>query len=112
MRKTHINRLLGHRVTLIHAAEEVSTVSWCGREYAVSNKYLKPIPKDVEVLRIHQCFVVTDNQNEQILFIGDDGSTTLKVWLPAIMKNSYSGELVNSLKMVSVSFDSMGEYEP
>lgn len=111
MRKTHIDLLRGYRVTLVHAAEEVSTVLWCGREYAVSNKYLKPITQDVEVEDFTTCLCITDHQNDQTLFIGKDGSITLNVGLPAIMKNSYSGELVNSLKYVSVSFDPNGVYE-
>lgn len=111
MRKTHIDLLRGYRVTLVNAAEEVSTVLWCGREYAVVNKYLKPITQDVEVLHYPTCTCITDNQNDQTLFIGEDGSTTLNVGIPAIMKNSYSGELVNSLKYVAVSFDPNGVYE-
>lgn len=111
MRKTHIDLLRGYRVTLVHAAEEVSTVLWYGREYAVVNKYLKPITQDVEVVKFPTCLCITDHQNDQTLFIGEDGSTTLNVGLPAIMKNSYSGELVNSLKYVAVSFDPNGVYE-
>lgn len=112
MRKTHIDLLRGYRVTLVHAAEEVSTVLWYGREYAVVNKYLKPITQDVEVVDFPTCLCITDHQNDQTLFIGKDGSTTLNVGLPAIMKNSYSGELVNSLMHVKVSFNTLGEYEP
>lgn len=111
MRKTHIDLLRGYRVTLVHAGEEVSTVLWCGREYVVVNKDLEPITQDVEVDDFITCLCITDHQNDQTFFIGKDGSTTLNVGLPAIMKNSYSGELVNSLKYVAISFDPNGVYE-
>lgn len=117
MRKTHIDLLRGYRVTLVHAAEEVSTVLWYGREYAVVNKYLKPITQDVEITHTPILTVITDNQNDHILMLpknlGSDaeGGATLFICLPAIKRNSYSGELVNSQNEMHIAMKPEGGWE-
>ena len=117
MRKTHIDTLRGRRVALLHAAEEVSTVLWCGREYAVVNKYLKPITQDVEIEQTPILTIITDNQNDQILMLAKDlgqgveESAILFISLPAIKRNSYSGELVNTLTEVSIAMKPEGSLE-